>query len=79
MRLCKVARFCAFLRVFALLGGFCAFFTTKMGCKKAQICTEFCKNVVKKEEPFFAVAPLVIPPFACHRLEHFALIRRLLR
>ena len=45
MRLCKMARFCALLPV-ALFYAF-LFFSYQMGCKKAQICAEFCKNVQK--------------------------------
>ena len=65
MRLCKMAlfvHFCAFLHFFVR---FCTFLPTKMGCKKAQIRAEFCKNVQKVllcNTPFsytpFCVSPI---------------------
>ena len=76
MRLCKMARFCVFLCVFCVFCAFlCVFVPTKMGCKKsAQICAEFCTNLCRKR--FYAIPPLVIPPFTCHRMKiwrfHFA-------
>ena len=48
--------FCAFLRFFAC---FCALFPAKMACKKAQICTESCKNVLKN---VFTQYPLYLYP-----------------
>ena len=64
MRLCKTARFWAFLRVFALF--LCCsvrFFPAKTTCtkKKARNPAKMCKK------RFHAIPPVVIPPFACHR------------
>ena len=68
MRLCRMVCFCAFfVRAFAPFKmRFCAFFPAKMACRKAQVCTYSCKKMCKKR--FYAIPPLVIPPFACHRL-----------
>ena len=66
MRLCKVARFCAFLRVFALFGAFlCVFLLPKWPAEKRKIVQNRAKMCKKR---FYAIPPLVIPPFACHRL-----------
>ena len=55
MRLCEMARFCAFLRFFSYQNS---------PQKKTQIGAEFCANVQKA---LYAIPPLVRPPFACHR------------
>ena len=50
--------FCAFLCFFVR---YCAFFATKMACKKAQIiCAEFCKNV---QEALLCNTPFSYTPF----------------
>ena len=51
---CIFARSCAFLCVSPY----------QDGLKKAQICAESCKNAQKR---FYAIPPLIMPPFACHR------------
>ena len=62
MRLCKMVRFRAFLRVFALFCAFlCVFFPAKI--KFAQNRAKMCKK------RFYAIPPLVIPPFVCHRFK----------
>ena len=44
---------------------FCAFYPSKMACRKAG---KFAHNRAKMcEKRFYAIPPLVIPPFACHR------------
>ena len=71
MRLCKMARSCAFLRVSALFCAFLRVFSTKMGCKRAQ----FAQNVAKMcKKHFYATPPLVIPPLACHRIKAKVLV-----
>ena len=62
MRLCKMARLCARLRVFALFCAFlCFFFLPKRAGTKAQTCAELWKTVQKQR--FYAIPPLVYTPF----------------
>ena len=64
MRLCKMARFCAMLR---FLGRLCAFFLPKKDAenrKSAQNSAKMCEMCKKR---LYALPPLVMPPFACHR------------
>ena len=59
MRPCKMDCFCAFLCDFAVF--VVPFFPAKDGLQKAQNRGKICKKC------FYAIPPLVIPPFACHR------------
>ena len=61
MRLCKMARFCAFLRVFALFRAFLCFFSCQNGLQKSAILLITVQNVQKA---LLCNTPLVIPPFA---------------
>ena len=47
MRLYRMARFCAFFRVWRFFVRFCVFSPAKMACRKAQICALLCKIVQK--------------------------------
>ena len=51
--------FLCILRVFESFCAFLCVFPAKMACIKAQIFAELCKNTQQ--------APLIRPPFACHR------------
>ena len=74
MRLCKVARFCAFctfLRFF--FGAFRCVFPAKMVCRKVQICAELCKKTQKAllcNTPFsytpYCVSAITCDVFARH-------------
>ena len=65
MRPCKMARFCAILRVFVFFCAFlCAFFLPKWPAEKRKFAHNRAKMCKKR---FYAIPPLVIPPFACHR------------
>ena len=55
--------FCAFLR---FLVRFCAFFLPKWPAEKRKFAHNRAKMCKKR---FYAIPPLVIPPFACHRNE----------
>ena len=57
--LCIFARFCAFLCVSA------RFFLPKWPAKKRKLAQNSAKMCKKR---FYAIPPLVIPPFACHRV-----------
>ena len=66
MRLCKMARlvhFCAFLR---FVVRFCVLkiFLPKWPAEKRKFTHNRAKMCKKR---FYAIPPLVIPPFACHR------------
>ena len=57
--LCIFVRFCAFLCVSA------RFFIPKWAAEKRK----FAQNAAKLcKKRFYAISPLVIPPFACHRM-----------
>ena len=63
MRLCKMARFCAFLRVFELFCAFlCVFSFPKWPATKRELAQNSAKMCKRR---FYAIPPLVIPPFAC--------------
>ena len=70
MRLCKVARFCESLRVSAhFLCVSVRFFLPKWPAEKRKIAHNRAKMCKKR---FYAIPPLVIPPFACHRVNKSA-------
>ena len=61
-------RFCAFLDSFV---HFCAFFSYQNGLQKER---KFAQNSAKmSKKRFYAIPPLVIPPFACHRAQQLFL------
>ena len=65
MRLCEMARYCAFLRILVFLSAFLCIFSCQNGLQKgAKLRINVQKCTQKKR--FYAIPSLVIPPFACH-------------
>ena len=69
MRLCKVARFCAIFAVLRFFVRFCALFSCQNGLQKSANLRIIAQKCASKR--FYAIPPLVIPPFACHRCKSF--------
>ena len=66
MRLCKNGAFLCILRVFALFSAFLCVFSCQNGLQKSTNLRIIAQKMCKKR--FYAIPPLVIPPFACHRV-----------